>query len=133
MKCVECETGDVTETTSNWTQTIDDKIYVIPHIKVLRCQQCGEEYIPQETSEYLDNIFFEELKVQRKEKLTLRRNISKTGKKMFVYIPDDIKRNLHLHPQQVVEFSVENGKIVVDPISETDRTELRQIQQKSRH
>lgn len=129
MKCVECDGGNVVETTSNWTQTIDDKIYVIPHVKILRCQQCGEEYVPQETNEYLDKIFFEELKLQRKEKLALRRKISKTGQKMFVYIPDDIKRILHLHPQQIVELSIDNGRIVIDPISETEHATKKSIEE----
>ena len=42
MKCIECDSGNVIETTSNWTQMIEDKTYVVPHINILRCQQCGE-------------------------------------------------------------------------------------------
>jgi len=77
-----------------------------------RCNECGEEFIPEEESQRL-------IKVARRlgiwgEPLKLRRKLSRSGRGTVLRIPSDIERDLGLRGNEEVRVSRAGRKIVIE-------------------
>src|SRR3989344_3528501 len=76
------------------------------------CQQCGEEYFPEETMETVEKKLKEHglWGIQRKEA-----TLWKSGGSVILRIPKDIARQLDLKPDEKVSIYVEGKKkLIVD-------------------
>lgn len=83
--------------------------------EVEKCRKCGEEFYTLEQMSFL--------RKRAEEKgiwghgLKLKRKITKSGKRLALYIPIDIERLLGLEKGGDVEIWVEGKKIVIEPVS----------------
>ncbi|HLC72759.1 MAG TPA: AbrB/MazE/SpoVT family DNA-binding domain-containing protein [Candidatus Nanoarchaeia archaeon] len=76
------------------------------------CQQCGEEYFPEETMEVVEKKLKENglWGTQRKEA-----TLWKSGGSVVLRIPKDITRQLNLKPDEKVSIYVEGKKkLIID-------------------
>ncbi len=78
-----------------------------------RCNNCGEEFIPEEIGQRTINIA-KKLGVWG-ESLKLFRKLSKSGRGTVLRIPSDIEKNLHLTGDENVAISrVGKRKIMIE-------------------
>lgn len=78
-----------------------------------KCTKCGEEEF---SGDEVENI----RKLAMKEGLwggaRMKRKLQKIGRTTAVYIPADIQKQLELKPRQEVTISVQDRKIIIEPV-----------------
>jgi hypothetical protein len=78
-----------------------------------KCVKCGEEEFSGEEVEKIR-------KMAMKEGLwggtRMKRRLQKIGRATAVYIPADISKQLKLKPRQEVAISVEDHKMIIEPL-----------------
>lgn len=80
-----------------------------------KCPKCGEEVFSGEEVEKIR-------KMAMKKGLwggtRMKRRLQKIGRATAVYIPADIRKQLKLKPRQEVVISVENHRMIIEPLKE---------------
>ncbi len=84
-------------------------------LDVEKCSKCGEEFYT------LEQMSFLRKKAQEKgvwgSGLRLRRKITRSGKRLALYLPTDIERNLKLKKGEAVDIWTEGRRIIIEPVS----------------
>lgn len=62
MKCVICKIGDCFEGTTNFNQSVNEKLVVVKNVKAIICNNCGEAYFDSETVNYIQEKTKEAIK-----------------------------------------------------------------------
>lgn len=71
MKCYECA-GELEENFTSIEMKKEDGTFVVfSHVKVNKCRQCGEIYLPAESAEKIGKIMRGEEKKEPKEFITV--------------------------------------------------------------
>jgi len=107
-KCYKCG-GELKETDT--MITIGGKSF---KTHALKCVKCGGEEFTEDAVRKI------RLKAQRVgvwgQGLKMKRKLQKVGRATAVYIPADIRKQLKLKPRQEVMISVQDRKIIIEPI-----------------
>jgi YgiT-type zinc finger domain-containing protein len=83
-------------------------------VRALKCAKCGEEEFTEEEVRKI------RIKAQQAgvwgQGIKIKRKLQKVGRATAVYIPADIQKQLMLKPRQEVTISVQDRKIIIEPV-----------------
>lgn len=56
MKCLSCKSGNMIQSTTTYTLTLENCILIIKNVPCMKCNQCGDELFNTDILEKIDQI-----------------------------------------------------------------------------
>lgn len=56
MKCLSCKSGNMIQSTTTYTLTLENCVLIIKNVPCMKCNQCGDELFNTDILEKIDQI-----------------------------------------------------------------------------